>query len=440
MNHYNLIIIGFGKAGKTIAKFASEKETSIAVIEESKKMYGGTCINVGCIPSKTLIHAGKENLDFLDAIDRKKEVVKALNKKNYDMLANVENIKIFDNKARFKSNTEIELLDENGSVVDTITGDKIIINTGAEPIIPKLKGLEESKFTYTSETIMELAFQPKNLIIIGGGYISLEFASMFANFGTKVTIIEKGDILMPREDQEVVELIKEDLQKENVEIILDAEVQEIRDKEENAEVITSKGNFTADAILVAIGRKPNVDLGLENTDIKLGDKGEISVNEHLQTTVENIFAVGDVKGGLQFTYISLDDFRILKDKFYGNGTRTTENRGEVPYSVFITPPLSRIGLTSTAAKNKNIDFIENKLLVNSIPRHKIDNDARGIFKVVVDKNDRTLLGATLYGNQSEELINILKLAMDQKIKIDVLRDNIYTHPTMAEAFNDLFKI
>lgn len=440
MKKFDLLILGFGKGGKTLAKFASAQGKKVAVVEQSQKMYGGTCINIGCIPSKTLVHEGLENGSFKQAFDRKAEVVSALNKKNYHNLADDENIVVLDYKAAFKSNTEVDLLDEQGEIVETITADDIIINTGATPVIPEIKGVNESKYLYDSTGIMNLSTQPKRLVIVGGGYIALEFASMFANFDTEVTVLEAHAQLMPREDEEVVAQAISDLKDKGVNVILNAKTSEFEDKENHTLVKTDKGEFEADAVLLATGRKPNTDLNLNNTDIVLGERGEIKVNPQLQTTVEHIYAIGDVKGGMQFTYISLDDYRIIKDTLFGTGNRTTENRGNVPYTVFIDPPLSRVGLTAKEAKEQGFEIKEGKLPVNNIPRHKINNDTRGLFKAVIDANTNKILGATLYGLQSEEMINLVKLAMDQNIDYTVLRDNIYTHPTMIESFNDLFNI
>ncbi|MBH4636371.1 FAD-dependent oxidoreductase [Staphylococcus aureus] len=387
MKTYDLIVIGFGKAGKTLAKYAASTGQHVAVIEQSPKMYGGTCINVGCIPSKTLVHDGLEGKTFEASYNRKNDVVNALNNKNYHLLADDSNIDVLDFKAQFKSNTEVNLLDQHGDIADSITAPHIIINTGATSVIPNIKGLDQAKHVFDSTGLLNINYQPKHLVIVGGGYIALEFASMFANLGSKVTVLERGESFMPREDQDVV-----------------------------AHAITD----------------------LENTDIELGDRGEIKVNAHLQTTVPHIYAAGDVKGGLQFTYISLDDYRIIKSALYGNQSRTIDNRGSVPYTVFIDPPLSRVGLTSKEAAAQHYDYTEHQLLVSAIPRHKINNDPRGLFKVVINNENNMILGATLYGKQSEELINIIKLAIDQNIPYTVLRDNIYTHPTMAESFNDLF--
>jgi pyruvate/2-oxoglutarate dehydrogenase complex dihydrolipoamide dehydrogenase (E3) component len=440
MKKYDLLILGFGKGGKTLAKVASAQGKQVAVVEQSKKMYGGTCINIGCIPSKTLVHEGLENGSFNQAFDRKVEVVTALNKKNYHNLADDENIAVLDYKAAFKFNTEVDLLDEQGKVVDTLTADDIVINTGATPVIPDIKGIKESKYLYDSTGIMNLTKQPKRLVIVGGGYISLEFASIFSNFGTEVTVLEANEKIMAREDEEIVSHVIKDLEDKGVKFELSTQTSEFEDKDGYTVVKTNKGDFEADAVLLAIGRKPNTDLNLENTDITLGESGELKVNNHLETAVKHIYAIGDVKGGMQFTYISLDDFRIVKDKLFGSGARNTENRGAVPYTVFIDPPLSRVGLTAQEAKEQGYEIKESKLPVNNIPRHKINNDARGLFKTVIDASTNKILGATLYGLQSEEIINLVKLAIDQNIDYTVLRDNIYTHPTMVESFNDLFNI
>ena len=440
MKQFDLLIIGFGKAGKTLAKTAATNGKTVAVIEQSKKMYGGTCINIGCIPSKVLVHDGELNQSFNEAFKRKQDVVDALNKKNYDNLATEENIEVIDGKALFKSNDEVEVFDENNQLIDTFTSDHIVINTGAIPIIPNIDGVKTSKRLYDSEGIMELQTQPKQLVIVGGGYIALEFASIFNNLGTDVTVLEKGDTLMPKEDKEIKDTIISDLSESGIQFITDVKTERFEDNEDYTIVHTTKGEFNADAVLLATGREPNIDLGLENTDIKLTDKNEIKVDEYLNTTVDHIYAVGDVKGGMQFTYISLDDFRIVKDAIYGNKNRSTKNRGAIPYSVFIDPPLSRVGITAEEALENNKNIKEGKLPVNSIPRHKINNDDRGLFKVVVDKDTNEILGASLYGKESEELINLIKLAIDENISYDTLRDNIYTHPTMAESFNNLFDV
>lgn len=440
MKQFDLIIVGFGKGGKTLAKFASAQDRKVAVIEKSKKMYGGTCINIGCIPSKTLVHEGLEHGSFEQAFSRKTDVVNALNSKNYHNLADDDNIEVLDYTAKCKSNHELNLLNDQDEVVETIGAEQIVINTGAKSMIPPIEGIDSSQYLYDSEGIMNLKSQPNHLVIVGGGYIALEFAAMFANFGTQVTVLERGNDIMTKEDNDIVAEVKKDLVDKNVNIVLNADTKKFEDTDKGTIVHTSKGEFAADAVLIATGRKPNTDLDLQNTDVKMGDHGEIIVNEYLQTDASNVYALGDVKGGMQFTYISLDDFRIVKEQLFGEGKRSTENRGAVPYTVFIDPPLARIGLTGKEAKEQGYNVIESAIPVNTIPRHKINNDGRGLFKAVVNKDNEEILGASLYGLQSEEIINLIKLAIDQKLSYEVLKDNIYTHPTMVESFNDLFNM
>ncbi|SCU22838.1 pyridine nucleotide-disulphide oxidoreductase [Staphylococcus xylosus] len=440
MKQFDLIIVGFGKGGKTLAKFASAQGQKVAVIEKSKKMYGGTCINIGCIPSKTLVHEGLEHGSFEQAFSRKTDVVNALNNKNYHNLADDDNIEVLDYTAKFKSNHELNLLNDQDEVVGTIGAEQIVINTGAKSMIPSIEGIDSSQYLYDSEGIMNLKSQPNHLVIVGGGYIALEFAAMFANFGTQVTVLERGNDIMTKEDKDIVAEVKKDLADKNVNIVLNADTKKFEDTDKGTIVHTSNGEYAADAVLIATGRKPNTDLDLQNTDVKIGDHGEIIVNEYLQTDASNVYALGDVKGGMQFTYISLDDFRIVKEQLFGEGKRSTENRGVVPYTVFIDPPLARVGLTGKEAKEQGYNIIESAIPVNSIPRHKINNDGRGLFKAVVNKDNEEILGASLYGLQSEEIINLIKLAIDQKLSYKVLKDNIYTHPTMVESFNDLFNM
>ncbi|EIW3384966.1 FAD-containing oxidoreductase [Staphylococcus pseudintermedius] len=441
MNQYDLIVVGFGKAGKTLAKFAAQQGKRVAVIEKSAEMYGGTCINIGCIPSKVLVHDGIEAASFNDAMQRKRDVVNALNSKNYHNLADEETVDVINMTASFKSAHAIDLLNAQGEAVQTIEGKNIVINTGAKSVIPNIKGIDTSQRVYDSKAIMDLTQQPKRLVIVGGGYIALEFASIFANFGTTVTVLERSDQILKREDAVIAQQVTEDLTQKGIQFIYNAETEAIEDEADVTKVVTNQGTFEADAVLVATGRKPNTEgLNLEAAGVQLGQRGEIIVNDKLQTSIDHIYAVGDVHGGLQFTYISLDDFRIVKSQLFGDGKRTLAQRGVVPYTMFIDPPMARVGMTATEAREKGYDILENQVAVNTMPRHKINNDTRGLFKAVVDAKSGQVLGATLYGQQSEELINIVKLAIDQQLPYAVLRDNIYTHPTMAESFNDLFNV
>lgn len=437
---YDIIIIGFGKAGKTLAGALGNDGKKVALIEKSSKMYGGTCINTACIPSKTLIEEAGRGESFKDAMDRKIDVVNALNKKNYANLADNGNVDVYTNTARFKDNRTVEILDGD-NVKEELTAETIVINTGAKSNIPGIEGMDTAKNIFDSEGIMELDHQPESLVVLGAGYVSLEFISLFTKLGTKVTVIDRAEHVLIKEDKDIGTAVYDDLVEAGVEFVSGTETTKVSNDGDAVLVETDNGKFKADAMLVATGRVPNTgSLSLENAGVTLDDDGAVEVNGSLQTSAENIYAVGDVKGGMQFTYISLDDFRIVYDQLKTGGSRTTENRGAVPYTVFIDPPFSRVGMTASQAKKKGHEVVEGKVPVKEIPRHKVNNDERGVFKAVVDKDTDKVLGASLYGKSSEEIINIVKLAIDHDITATALKNNIYTHPTMAESFNNLFDV
>lgn len=453
MKKYDAVIIGFGKGGKTLAGFLAGKGQNVALIEKSDKMYGGTCINVGCIPSKKLVNSTKVLKDkglssiedkekfYAESIENKNTLIGALRGKNYEMLASKENITVYDGTGSFVSKNVVNV-ENNGENVQ-IEGEKIFINTGAATIIPNIKGLKESNYVYTSTSIMELKELPKKLTIIGAGYIGLEFASMYSEFGSEVTVIDMGDRLMPREDEEIAERVKAILEAKGIKFLLKSKIEEISDRNDKGYVKISGENgeseVESDAILVAIGRKPNTEgLNLEAAGVKTDERGAVVVDETLKTTVDNIWAMGDVKGGLQFTYISLDDFRIIRDNVYGNGSRTINDRNVIPYSVFINPPLSRVGMTEKEAVEKGYEVKTGRLEAMAIPKGKIEGVTDGLLKTVVDAKTDKILGCTLLCNTSHEMINVVAAAIKAEQKYTFLKDMIFTHPTMSEALNDLF--
>ena len=453
MKKYDAVIIGFGKGGKTLAGFLAGKGQNVALIEKSDKMYGGTCINVGCIPSKKLVDSTKvlknkrlDNVEakekfYAESIDNKNALIGALRGKNYEMLASKDTVTVYDGTGSFVSKNVVNV-ENNGENVQ-IEGEKIFINTGAATIIPNIKGLKESNYVYTSTSIMELKELPKKLTIIGAGYIGLEFASMYSEFGSEVTVIDMGDRLMPREDEEIAERVKAILEAKGIKFLLKSKIEEISDRNDKGYVKISGENgeseVESDAILVAIGRKPNTEgLNLEAAGVKTDERGAVVVDETLKTTADNIWAMGDVKGGLQFTYISLDDFRIIRDNVYGNGSRTINDRNVIPYSVFINPPLSRVGMTEKEAIEKGYEVKTGKLEAMAIPKGKIEGVTDGLLKTVVDAKTDKILGCTLLCNTSHEMINVVAAAIKAEQKYTFLRDMLFTHPTMTEALNDLF--
>lgn len=433
------IIIGFGKGGKTLAKFLAQKGEEVLVIEKSNKMYGGTCINIACLPSKRLIIEAGNGMDFVKAVNGKNDMTSMLRTKNYHMLADEKTVTVLDGKAKFINNHQITVTTTDGETLE-YQGKRIFINTGSTPVMLPIKGLSDSKAVLDSTSAMEQKELPKELVIIGAGYIGLEFASMFAEYGSKVTVLDLHDQFLPREDDDIASEIKKDLEESGVHFELGVKISEVNNDTVFYQKDGQDHQVSASRILVATGRKPNIEgLGLENTDINLTDRGAIKVNEYLETSVDNVWAIGDVKGGPQFTYISLDDFRIIKDQLYGDAQRTLNDRINIPYSVFISPSLSRVGLNEKEAQAQNIDYKLNKLPVTSIPKAQVLKDPRGLFKALIDPKTDQIIGVTLYGAESYELINMISLAINQHIPASVLRDQIYTHPTMSESFNDLFK-
>lgn len=455
MNAFDVIIIGFGKGGKTLAAEFAKRGQKVAIIERSDKMYGGTCINIGCIPTKTLVHQAKmasalkdatfeERSEFYrNAVSVKESVTSALRNKNYHNLADNPNVTVYTGIGSFVSADVVAVRTATEEI--RLTSKQIIINTGAETVIPPIEGVAGNPFVYTSTSIMELADLPRRLVIIGGGYIGLEFASMYASFGSQVTVLESYPELIAREDRDIAASVKETLEKKGIVFRMNAKVQSVNRVEDKA-IVTFADSQTdevfvleADAVLLATGRRPNTkDLNLEVAGVEVDVHGAIIVDEYLKTTNPNIRAVGDVKGGLQFTYISLDDYRIVREDLFGDKERRTGDRNPVSYSVFIDLPLSRIGLNEEEARRQNRDIIVKKLPVMAIPRAKTLGETDGLLKAIIDKNTGKILGCVLFAPDSGEVINTVAVAMKTGQDYTFLRDFIFTHPSMSEALNDLF--
>ena len=455
MNAFDVIIIGFGKGGKTLAAEFAKRGQKVAIIERSDRMYGGTCINIGCIPTKTLVHQAKiaagmtestfeEKSEFYrDAIAVKETVTGALRNKNYHNLADNPNVTVYTGVGSFVSADTVAVRTATEEIL--LTSNQIIINTGAETIIPSIDGIEGNPFVYTSTSIMELTTLPRHLVIVGGGYIGLEFASMYASFGSQVTVLESYPELIVREDRDIAASVKETLEKKGIVFRMNAKVKSVKHDAGKAVVVYADSQtnevieLDADAVLLATGRRPNTkDLNLEAAGVEVDARGAIIVDEYLNTTHPNIRAVGDVKGGLQFTYISLDDYRIIREDLFGNKERKTADRNPVSYSVFIDPPLARIGINEDEAHKQNLDVVIKKLPVMAIPRAKTLGETDGLLKAIIDKNTGKILGCTLFAPDSSEVINTVAVAMKTGQDYTFLRDFIFTHPSMSEALNDLF--
>ena len=451
---YDAVIIGFGKGGKTMAGALGAAGKKVALIEKSDRMYGGTCINVGCIPTKSLVYrAGlaaakggsfeEKAAAYKAAMEQKDDLTARLRGKNYQKLDSNPNITVIDGTASFQSPHVVEV--EKDGKTFQVEGEQIFINTGSSAFIPPIEGLKGNPYVYTSEGLLNLTELPSRLVIIGGGYIGVEFSSIYASFGSKVTILQDGDIFLPREDEEIAGAVRESLESRGIRVMTGVKVKALEQAEGKALVAVDNGKevqkLEAEAVLVATGRRPNTaGLNLEAAGVEIGPRGGIVTDDSLTTTAPHIYAMGDVRGGLQFTYISLDDFRIVKSKVLGDGSYTLKERGAVPYSVFLIPPFSRVGLSEIEAVEKGYKVKVARLAAAAIPKAQVLEQPAGLLKAVIDEETGLILEAHLFCQESYEMINMIKLAMDAKVPYQVLRDTIYTHPTMSEAFNDLFAV
>lgn len=445
---FDTIVIGFGKAGKTLAAKLAKQGEKVALIEKDARMYGGTCINVGCIPSKRLVmeaelapaHDFEAQSEYYHvAVQEKKKLTAALRMANYNKLIDA-GVQVINGTVSFLDGKTIEVKGAHDTV-QILSASKFIINTGARPIIPAVPGVENNRFVFTSETMMENETLPLRLTIIGGGYIGLEFASMYARFGSKVTILQHSSVFLPKEDRDIAEAVENVLKSYGVSVIMGTDLKEIR---EGTAVYAKNGEedtLDGDAILLATGRRPNTEgLHAERAGVELTKRGAVVTDKHLRTTTENIWAAGDVCGNLQFTYISLDDSRIILSDVQGDGRRTTENRGAFAYSVFMEPSFSRVGLSEKEAADKGLNYRVVRMNTDMIPKAKVLRKTTGMLKAVIDKDSGKILGAALFCPESYEIINMVKLAMDHDLDYTVLRDFIYTHPTISEGLNDLFAL
>ena len=453
MKKYDAIIIGAGQAGSPLAKKLALAGRKVAIIE--KKWIGGTCINDGCTPTKTMIASariahltrnGKQwgvetdevKINYKTILARKNGIVASFKGGVTKGLEKAPNLEIIFGDASFINNHQILIKTDDGEI--EIEGELIFINTGCSPSIPDIEGIKETEYL-TSTTLLELEEIPKHLIIVGGGYISLELGQMMSRFGAKVTILERGKTLLPREDDDVCEAITEVFKNEGIEIHTNAEVKTISGKQQKKVTANIKGKsetFTGSHILIASGREPQTkNLGLTFAGVETDEKGYIKVDEKLKTTAQNIYALGDVKGGPAFTQISYNDFVIVSKNLLEKGKLTTTGR-PVPYCIFTDPQLGRVGLSETQAKEKGINYKVAKIPMTNVARALETGETAGYMKAIVDADSKQILGAAVLGTEGGEIMSILQIAMLGNITYEQLRYNIFAHPLYAESLNNLF--
>jgi pyruvate/2-oxoglutarate dehydrogenase complex dihydrolipoamide dehydrogenase (E3) component len=446
----DLLVIGFGTAGKLVAAGMGRHGARVAMVEQSDRMYGGTCINTGCVPTKSLVHLA-ETRDtacdpdnwFRTAAQRTKHMTGRLRQNNLAILDALDTVTVITGRASFCDAHTVEVATGTGAI--TITAKLIVIDTGAEPVIPDIPGLRSCTHAYTSTGLLDTTELPRRLAIIGGGAVGAEFASIYGQFGSDVTILEDSNSLFRREDPDVAAAALEVLQGAGVTVATGARVTEIVDNAETAVVQYTEAHNAhtaeAEAILIAVGRTPSTaGLGLDDAGVHTNAHGAITVDEHLRTSQPHIFAVGDVNGGPQYTYISHDDSRIVLDQLTGPGMRSTTDRAAVPYTVFLTPPLARVGVTERQARHAGRPITIAAARIDDLagmPRSGIMGDTRGLMKFVIDIETDEILGAALLSIDSPELINLLALAIRHRITASELANTIYTHPTSTEAIGEV---
>ncbi|MEV0790395.1 FAD-dependent oxidoreductase [Kribbella sp. NPDC050459] len=447
--HFDLLVIGFGKGGKTLAATLGRLGRRVAMIEQSDQMYGGTCINIGCVPTKSLVYhaehrtAAAPGEQHRTAVEATRELTTKLRGANFSMLDTIDTVTVITGRAEFLDPTSVRVT--AGDDVLTLTADTIVINTGAVPTVPDIPGLRDSAHALVSTDLITIEHLPKRLAILGGGYVGVEFASIYAQFGSAVTVLDSASRVMPREDADIAETATEILRGAGAEFLFDVRVTRVRDLDNGVEITYDAGGtahtLAADKVLVATGRAPATEgLGLDKAGVRTTPTGAVAVDDQLRTSRPHIFAVGDVNGGPQFTYISLDDSRIVADQLIGDGRRSTADRTVVPYTVFMSPALSRVGLTEDQARERGlpVKILEKAIAdIAAMPRAKIVEETRGRMKFVVHRETDRVLGAALLSVDSQELINTVALAMRHDVTARELRDAIYTHPSSTEAFNEV---
>ena len=455
VTHYDAIILGAGQAGGPLAGALARAGRRTALIE--RLHVGGTCINEGCTPTKTMVasarvaylarraadygvRAGPVTVDMAAVRQRKRNVVDSFRSGSERRITATAGLDLVVGEARFIGPNAVEVRGTAGT--RGLTAPLIFINTGGRPTRPALTGLVSIP-TLDSTSVMELAELPEHLLVLGGGYIGLEFGQMFRRFGSRVTIVQRTSQLAPREDADVAEEIRKILCEDGVEVLLDtkaASVERVDDGPIRLTVQDGRGEraLLGSHLLLATGRSPNTAaLNLRAAGVETDKAGFIKVNERLETNVAGIYALGDVKGGPAFTHISYDDFRIIRTNLLEGGDASTRDR-LVPNTVFIDPQLGRIGLSETEARAEGRSIRVAKMPMSYVARALEMDEPRGFLKAVVDADTGLILGAAVLGIEGGEVMAALQLAMMGRLPYTVLRDAVFAHPTLAEAFNNLF--
>jgi len=452
---YDAIVIGSGQGGTPLCSTVAGAGMRTALIE--RKHIGGTCINEGCTPTKTMIASGRVaylarraadygvqtgpiRIDLAKVRQRKRDIVDEFRNSSQSNLEKTANLEMIFGEASFSGAKEITARGKDGSQ-RAISAKYIFINAGTRASRPNIEGLDSVPYL-DNISIMELDAVPEHLLIVGGGYIALEFGQLFRRFGSKVTIVQSAGQLVTREDADVAEEITKIFREDGIEILLNAKTTRVERTGQNIQlnVQTKSGvnKLMGSHLLVATGRVPNSDtLNLAAAGIQTDKRGFIQVNERLETSAEGVFALGDIKGGPAFTHISYDDFRIIRANLLEKKNASTKGR-QVPYTLFTDPELGRIGLTETEARAQGRKIRIAKLPMSHVARALEVDETRGFMKAVVDAESNQILGAAILGIEGGEVMSAVEIAMMGKLPYTALRDGTFAHPTLAESLNNLF--
>ena len=453
--HYDSVMIGAGQGGIPLARALAQAGRKTALVE--REHVGGTCINEGCTPTKTMVASAKVayfdrrstdygvqngpvSVDMVKVRQRKRDIVESFRGGSERRIESTEGLDLLMGEARFTGPKELEVRLNRGETLQ-LTADNIFINVGARPATPPIEGLD-SVPTLNSTSIMELDEVPEHLLVLGGGYVGLEFAQMFRRFGSEVTVVQRGKQLLTREDTDVAEAVAEVLREDGIEVLLETQAQraEQSDGKIQLTVSTPDGERVLESshLLVAAGRPPNTDLlNLDAAGIETDKRDFVKANERLETNVPGIYALGDVKGGPAFTHISYDDFRIIRTNLLEGGDASIADR-LVPYTVFIDPQLGRVGMSEQEAREQGYNIRVARMPMSHVTRALEMGEPRGMMKAVVDVGTGQILGCAVLGIEGGEIMAMLQIAMMGKVPYTVLREGVFAHPTLAESLNNLF--
>ncbi len=453
---YDAIVIGSGQGGNPLCLALAGAGMRTAMVEKSH--VGGTCINEGCTPTKTMIASGRVaylarrgsdygvntgdlRIDMLRIRQRKQLVVDKFRMSSQSNIEKTAHLDLIFGEATFTAPKSVAVRLKDGSLRN-LSAEKIFINAGCRPGIPAVAGLQDVRYL-NSTSIMELDYLPEHLLVLGGGYVGVEFGQLFRRLGSQVTIVQSGPQLLSHEDTDIATEIASILKQDGIEILLNSRAERVSQSGSRIALQVQSQDATRELygshLLAATGRPPNSDsLNLGAAGIAADQKGFIRVNSKLETNVEGVYALGDINGGPAFTHISYDDFRILRTNIIEKGHATTEGR-LVPYTVFIDPQFARVGLSESEARAQKKNVRVAKMPMTYVARAIEVDEIRGFLKAIVDADTNQILGAAVLGIEGGEIMSMLQLAMMGKLPFTVLRDGIFAHPTLAECLNNLFK-